>query len=413
LKSFYFGLLLEFFLPVFLSGLPIVIYSFISVGLSLFLLSYFSHIWQPYSNLLSNSLYITLPLVIVLAAQFSRSRLSFLSLIWLVFALTLNAKLNSSLPWVDWLNEHSRWLALTGTFVLVLLAFIKDRGLLSVHSFTRVILLTSCGLFAYFWLWLSVLATENVPTSSVFYPWLKYMPIELPIALSFFILSFKALYHGSLLVSALLVSLVIWTLGSNQLVPLTWPMILSFLAIYYLLVVIVESYFLAYRDELTRLPSRRALNQLSLSLGRKYTLAMLDIDHFKKFNDTYGHDIGDQVLKLVAAKLAKVKSGGKVFRYGGEEFTVVFPRKDQSQVFSELDSLRQSIADYKIVIRQPIRKNKQARNAKPKCQEKTISVTISIGVATRTSKQSFEQTLKASDQALYRAKKNGRNNVSD
>ena len=396
-----------------MSGLPIVIYSFISVGLSLFLLLYFSHIWQPYSNLLSNTLYIAFPLVIVLAAQFSRSRLSFLSLIWLAFALTLNVELNDSLPWVGWLSERPLWLALTGSFVFVLLALIKDRGLLSVHSITCVTLLASCGLFAYFWLRLSGFVTENVPPSSVFYPWLKYMPVELPLLISFFILSFKALYQASLLVSALLVSFVIWTLCFYQLVPPTWPIILSFLAIYYLLVVIVESYFLAYRDELTRLPSRRALNQLALSLGRKYTLAMLDIDHFKKFNDTYGHDIGDQVLKLVAAKLAKVKSGGKVFRYGGEEFTVVFPRKEQSQVFAELDSLRQSIADYKIVIRQPVRKNKKARNAKAKSQEKTISVTISIGVATRTSKQNFEQTLKASDQALYRAKSNGRNNVSD
>ena len=400
-------------MPVFLSGLPIVIYSFISVGLSLFLLSYFSHIWQPYSNLLSNSLYIAFPLVLVLAAQFSRSRLSFLSLIWLVFAVTLNTELNGSLPWIDWLNEQPRWLVLTGYFVFVLLALIKDRGLLSVHSFTRVILLVSCGLFAYFWLWLSGFATDNVPPNSVFSPWLKYMSVELPLLISLFILSFKALYQASLLVSALLISLVIWTLGFYKVLPLTWPIILSFLAIYYLLVVIIESYFLAYRDELTRLPSRRALNQLALSLGRKYTLAMLDIDHFKKFNDTYGHDIGDQVLKLVAAKLAKVKSGGKVFRYGGEEFTVVFPGKEQSQVYAELDSLRQSIADYQIVIRQAIRKNKQSRNAKAKSQQKIISVTISIGVATRLSKQNFEQTLKASDQALYRAKKNGRNNVSD
>lgn len=403
----------SFFLPVFLSGLPITIYSFISVGLSLLLLFYFSSIWQPYSNLLSNSLYIAFPLVIILAAQFSRSRLSFLSFIWLVFAVTLNTELNDSLPWISWLNDQPRWLVLTGSFVFVLLALIKDRGLLSVHSFTRIILLASCGLFAYFWLLLSGFIAENVPPTSVLYSWLKYMPVELPLLISFFILSFKAFYQASLLVSALLISLTIWTLYFYQLVPLTWPIVLSFLAIYYLLVIIVESYFLAYRDELTRLPSRRALNQLALSLGRKYTLAMLDIDHFKKFNDTYGHDIGDQVLKLVAAKLAKVKSGGKVFRYGGEEFTVVFPGKDQNQVFTELDSLRQSIADYKIVIRQPIRKNKKARNAKAKNQEKTISVTISIGVATRTSKENFEQTLKASDQALYRAKNNGRNNVSD
>ena len=60
-------------------------------------------------------------------------------------------------------------------------------------------------------------------------------------------------------------------------------------------------------------------------LGPRYVLAMADVDHFKSFNDTHGHDTGDQVLKLVAARLAQVKGGGRAFRYGGEEFTVLFP----------------------------------------------------------------------------------------
>ena len=54
-------------------------------------------------------------------------------------------------------------------------------------------------------------------------------------------------------------------------------------------------------------------------------MAMIDVDHFKKFNDTHGHDIGDQVLKLVAARLAQVEGGGIAYRYGGEEFAVLFP----------------------------------------------------------------------------------------
>jgi diguanylate cyclase (GGDEF)-like protein len=62
-----------------------------------------------------------------------------------------------------------------------------------------------------------------------------------------------------------------------------------------------------------------------MSLGHRFTIAMLDIDHFKRFNDTYGHAVGDQVLKMVAAKLRQVKGGGRAFRYGGEEFTLVFP----------------------------------------------------------------------------------------
>ncbi len=166
-----------------------------------------------------------------------------------------------------------------------------------------------------------------------------------------------------------------------------------------------SSYFLAYRDELTGLPSRRALYQTSLSLGRKYSVAMMDIDHFKKFNDTYGHDIGDQVLKLVASQLAKVKSGGRVFRYGGEEFTVIFPRKQAEQTLQELETLRQAIADYQMVIRQPVRVGKDGRKMKKSANTKSVSVTISIGVATRLPKQNFEQVMKAADKKLYQAKK--------
>ena len=85
-----------------------------------------------------------------------------------------------------------------------------------------------------------------------------------------------------------------------------------------LFAVLEHSYEVAYRDELTGLPGRRALNELLPQLGGRYAIAMGDVDHFKNFNDTYGHDAGDQVLRMVAGKLSRVAGGGRAFRYGGE-----------------------------------------------------------------------------------------------
>lgn len=86
--------------------------------------------------------------------------------------------------------------------------------------------------------------------------------------------------------------------------------------------VIETSHSMAFRDELTGLPGRRALEEALLKLGSTFSVAMLDIDFFKKFNDRHGDDVGDQVLRMVASKLAKVSGGGKPFRHGGEEFTI-------------------------------------------------------------------------------------------
>ena len=88
--------------------------------------------------------------------------------------------------------------------------------------------------------------------------------------------------------------------------------------------VLEHGYDIAYRDELTGLPGRRAFNNVMEQLGGTYAMAMCDVDHFKRFNDTYGHDVGDQVLRMVASKLSQVGGGGRAFRYGGEEFLVVF-----------------------------------------------------------------------------------------
>src|SRR5688500_20279314 len=86
--------------------------------------------------------------------------------------------------------------------------------------------------------------------------------------------------------------------------------------------VIEASYLMAYQDGLTGLPARRALTEALHQMNGKFTIAMVDVDHFKKLNDRYGHDVGDQVLRMLASRLAKVSNGGRAFRYGGEEFEI-------------------------------------------------------------------------------------------
>lgn len=181
-----------------------------------------------------------------------------------------------------------------------------------------------------------------------------------------------------------------------------------------LLVSLIEaSHAMAFRDELTGLPARRALKEDLLKLGNRYALAMVDIDHFKKFNDTYGHDVGDQVLRMVAAKLARVTGGGKAFRYGGEEFTMIFPGRFADNARAHLEAIRKEIASSGFVIRRRMRPRKKPRSVRvSKAPVRTVSVTVSIGLACRDERNTTPQeVIKAADKALYRAKKGGRNQV--
>ena len=177
-----------------------------------------------------------------------------------------------------------------------------------------------------------------------------------------------------------------------------------------------ESHRLAFRDELTGLPGRRALDEQLRALGPRYTIAMIDVDHFKKFNDTHGHDIGDQVLKLVAARLAKVGGGGVAFRYGGEEFSVLFAGKSLKEALPYLENTREAVERYKMAVRSDERPRQQEagiRRRGDSVPTKLLSVTVSMGAAEpEFERQPPSQVLKAADEALYRAKKGGRNRVS-
>lgn len=177
-----------------------------------------------------------------------------------------------------------------------------------------------------------------------------------------------------------------------------------------------DSYRMAFHDELTGLPGRRALQHKLATLGNQYTIAMLDVDHFKRFNDTHGHDVGDQVLKMVASHMERVTGGGKAYRYGGEEFTIVFPRKTIKQCIPHLSDLRETIEEYTLLIRGRERPRRSSRGKQLRGKatpSKRVSVTVSIGVAEcNESLHTPKQVMEAADQALYRAKANGRNQIS-
>jgi diguanylate cyclase (GGDEF)-like protein len=184
-----------------------------------------------------------------------------------------------------------------------------------------------------------------------------------------------------------------------------------------MIVSIVESSFaMAYRDGLTGLPGRRAFNEEVMKLGGRYTIAMVDIDHFKRCNDRHGHDVGDQVLRMVATRLDTVSGGGKAFRYGGEEFAIIFHGKNSVHALPHLESLREAIKETSFTIRaadRPRRKPKKAGSARSiRAPARTITVTVSIGVAERSPRfPEPDAVIKAADKALYRAKKAGRNRV--
>jgi diguanylate cyclase (GGDEF)-like protein len=172
------------------------------------------------------------------------------------------------------------------------------------------------------------------------------------------------------------------------------------------------SFSMAYIDELTGLPGRRSLNENLLNLGKKYTIAMIDVDRFKKFNDTYGHKTGDQVLKMIASRLGKISGGAKTFRYGGEEFTAIFAGKTVEDAESHVEGFRKAIESTPFLVRSRERRKNTAkgRSRKNGAARKQVKVTVSIGLACPAGQISDpEKVIKEADKKLYKAKKSGRN----
>ena len=152
-----------------------------------------------------------------------------------------------------------------------------------------------------------------------------------------------------------------------------------------------------------------------LNLGKKYTIAMIDVDRFKKFNDTYGHKTGDQVLKMIASRLGRISGGARTFRYGGEEFTAIFAGKSIEDAVSHVEDFRKAIetTPFDVRGRERRRNNANKRGKKSGFTRKQVKVTVSIGLASPVGQAANpEKVIKAADKKLYKAKKSGRNRTT-
>jgi diguanylate cyclase (GGDEF)-like protein len=212
---------------------------------------------------------------------------------------------------------------------------------------------------------------------------------------------------------------LLWVTAASALALLAWngphAATLAFAAAQLVLLIglVEDSYRLAYHDELTGLPGRRALEEALRTLDGDYTIAMVDVDHFKRFNDRHGHAAGDQALRMIAAELQNVGGGGRAYRYGGEEFTIVFPGITAIEASEHLEAVCTTIADRRFALRSSSRPQKKPdpprKSSRP---PRLISVSVSIGFAAPSARTGDSKAvLRAADRALYRAKNKGRNRV--
>jgi diguanylate cyclase len=160
------------------------------------------------------------------------------------------------------------------------------------------------------------------------------------------------------------------------------------------------------KDGLTGLANRKRLDEALVEAvraahkqSRPLSVVMCDIDHFKKFNDTWGHQTGDQVIRFVASVLAaEAEPTYTVARYGGEEFAIVIPNASLSEAGSYAESVRARIAGKRLTRR--------------KTNDDLGHVTISMGVATLHPGEQRQALVERADKNLYQSKKDGRNRVT-
>jgi GGDEF domain-containing protein len=371
--------------------------------------------------------YFTLVLSLTLGLLFTQSRVSYLSIVMGVAVLLMDLALRGSAD-----RTQLRACILLGTLVVpcfsAILYHLNERGVLTPYGGVRATLVVAAGLFMTVvtltpGLGDAVVAAESHvlrPVSSL---------VRLPVVgVLVFAGCVPALLRprehespalGSLLAISVLLFLggmncqsSLWSTRQAQTAAFVFAMASAGIGLCW--AVLMNAWWHANMDALTQLPSRRRLEHHFRCLGSKYVIAVLDLDHFKQINDTFGHDVGDQVLRFVGRQL-RFTTVGSAYRYGGEEFVIVAEGRELETVAKDLDALRQSIARKEFCVRgsdRPSRKSGEARRSTVSDRTGDLRLTVSIGVAASGRRRiAPREVVEAADQALYTAKREGRNRV--
>ncbi len=254
------------------------------------------------------------------------------------------------------------------------------------------------------------------PTDGSSMTWVAVMPLTTVLCMGvlFGAISFALLY-------SLMLALFFTPLGSIMAVPLTNSMEIRLLLVS--LATFCFGWFLEYArfktnlalhaaaykieqssltDSLTGLGNRRDFDRsfkwTMARAGRSnslYSLAILDIDHFKRVNDTYGHAVGDEVLKHIAREVeTQIRNADRIFRWGGEEFTIIMPSTSMNKAVASAERVRKHIESTPFVL-----------------GNEKIFLTVSLGLYSGSESKDISYPLNIADQCLYRAKSTGRNKV--
>ncbi|MFO1322019.1 MAG: diguanylate cyclase [Burkholderiales bacterium] len=359
--------------------------------------------------------YLALAVAGAIGASFNRGR-AILSVLLLTLAYALFARGVSSA------TETGILVATLLPLNLAVIALLRERGVASRYALRRFVAfglefivatwLVSGGT----WLWICHTWPQLVLPPSVF----SLPPIVVgALCVSTIVTAAVLWIRGNAIDAALFAAVIACEAGAILSgTPNAYGLMIGAAATVLAVGVLQDAYRYAFVDELTGLGGRRALNERLLALGERYVIAMVDVDHFKQVNDIHGHDTGDQVLRMIATHLARTGSGARSYRYGGEEFAVVFPGKSSKDVIPALERLRTTVESYRMLLRAEDRRPHDNAEGVERRSTPTpagaIQVTISIGVAEPDprSPASPEQVLRAADEALYRAKERGRNRLS-
>ena len=377
--------------------------------------SYYGYQWYPFlpasaSIGISYLIYMLAVIVTALGIRFSRSIIFFYALLVLVANLTLHLGLAGG-------DLAHALISAVLPILLVALTLLPERGIVNIKAIPAYALLISSALFIVIVAKLSppwathLLLSDWAPGR--YFDWTSQSQSVLIVSvIALYIMLTLATMKKSLYLSAgfgvLLMLAVQLHFGGAEFSLNVFSGIALLMCLY---AIMQETWRMAYMDELTGLQGRRALSEKLQRIGGTYTIGMLDVDHFKKFNDDFGHDTGDAVLRMIAAKMAEVEGGGSVYRYGGEEFAIVFNGKKTDEATRYLDNLRIEIAAKPFVIRRKARRRNDT--VYKSSDNKTVKITVSIGFADSSSKPASPwDVVKLADQALYRAKDNGRNCIS-